>query len=1427
MEELLMKVKNFSRGLYKALSVLLSFVLIFGALQTNVQAEPGTNYTYQSASALADGTAYVLVYKSGSSYYAVTNEQDSENTYLVKVSVHTTGDSEWLTSAVSNDMLWTYSSSGSTLQDTTGKFLGRSSSVTNYLSLMSSPDNYANWHFENNRLYQETDDIEYYLTYNSEKDGFYAPSTENSNCYIFKQVNKTVSSIAIKTLPTKTTYVAGVDSFDPAGMVITATYNDATTEDIDSGYSCSPHGVLPAATTSVSISYGNQSAPQAVTMNAVPPVITTQPADTPAYVGDSVSLTVEATVADGGMLSYQWYSNTSDSNTNGLIIDDAIGPNYTAPTMTTGTYYYYCVVTNTDNVVNGTQEAATNTRAATVTVAAETHAETPTINADTPSNWLAVGIGDSASLSVTARVNKGALTYQWYSNTTGQNTGGSPVGSSSDNPSLTLDTTNAGTTYYYCEVTNTDLTATGNQTATATSRVAQVIVRNDAQTPNIGYWSPVDTSFYKDSDNAIIYVWAWIDSGVLSYQWYSNTTGLNSGGTPIGSLSYSNALAVDTNTVGTTYYYCEVTNTDSNAPGIKTATATSRVARVDISAFEKGTVLFTFDDGWEDQYTEAFPILEGAGFKATAYVNSEFIEDGEDDFMNLSQVQELNDAGWDIGNHTSTHDDIGHLTDQAHMAQLKEIYTDCANWLIAKDMPRAAYHVAYPSGLYSSDLIRLLKSLEYKSGRATMYGQQFGVQYQNELFNLPVYSLGDADDLLACLNGIDQAAAGGSTIILMLHRVEPEPGELVTTTDQLQAVVDKAKDRVAEGKISVMTITQWCAAQNQSPAGQTPPVPTVTNDDVANTVSGLNLVMEYKLDDAASYTKYDPVTFDSLNLAGNHTLAVRYAASGEDPAGPDKILNFTKRLVSLSITAPPANTVYIEGTTFDATDMVVTAHYDDGTSEPVLDYTIDPAGALATTNTKVTVSYTNAGITKTIDQPITVKAKKLSEIAITTGPTKKVYIEGNTFNSAGMVVTAYYDNGKSEVVTSYSIAPSGVLASTDKNVVVSYTFAGVTKTANQAITVMTKSITGLNFKTHPTTVNYVEGEAFNPAGLVLSATYNNGSYKDVQASDCAYSINRPLQTTDTSIDIIYDSMRVTQNISVLPKPREYSYNSAQLKDIAATYGVLSPMFDPDNRSYTLLLDEHTAKTTISPVLADASSKLYINGKRVASKTFTLATAKTTKVTIKVQPKTGKAMVYTVMVKRAASTNTNLAYIKAGKSSLINVGSNNYIVNLSNTQTSTKINLKLADKKAKYTMMLDGKKTSSKTVAMKPGTTRTLVITVTPQAGSAYAVTYTVTFVRAISNNDNLAALIPSKGVLTPAFSPTQTDYSLDLASMYSGTKLTVKLADSTAKYSIAVDGKKSGSSISLAMGTTKVVTITVTSQAGDIKTYTVTITRTS
>lgn len=84
----------------------------------------------------------------------------------------------------------------------------------------------------------------------------------------------TLSSIAVKTPPTKVSYTEG-ENFDPTGLVITRTYSDASTSDwtyaghtSDFTFTPSLSTALTTGNTSVTITYGGKSTTQAITVNA-------------------------------------------------------------------------------------------------------------------------------------------------------------------------------------------------------------------------------------------------------------------------------------------------------------------------------------------------------------------------------------------------------------------------------------------------------------------------------------------------------------------------------------------------------------------------------------------------------------------------------------------------------------------------------------------------------------------------------------------------------------------------------------------------------------------------------------------------------------------------------------------------------------------------------------------------------------------------------------------------------------------------------------------------------------------------------------------------------------------------------------------------------------------------------------------------------
>ncbi|MDR1008537.1 MAG: hypothetical protein LBL65_08285 [Campylobacteraceae bacterium] len=88
----------------------------------------------------------------------------------------------------------------------------------------------------------------------------------------------------------------------------------------------------------------------AAPVNASTPIISVQPVSAVYVQGDAaIPLEIMANVNDGGVLSYQWYSNGINSNENGSIISEATSQSYVPLTSDIGTTYYYAVVTNTND----------------------------------------------------------------------------------------------------------------------------------------------------------------------------------------------------------------------------------------------------------------------------------------------------------------------------------------------------------------------------------------------------------------------------------------------------------------------------------------------------------------------------------------------------------------------------------------------------------------------------------------------------------------------------------------------------------------------------------------------------------------------------------------------------------------------------------------------------------------------------------------------------------------------------------------------------------------------------------------------------------------------------------------------------------------------------------------------------------------------
>ena len=147
---------------------------------------------------------------------------------------------------------------------------------------------------------------------------------------------------------------------------------------------------------------------------------------------------------------------------------------------------------------------------------------------------------------------------------------------------------------------------------------------------------------------------------------------------------------------------------------------------------------------------------------------------------------------------------------------------------------------------------------------------------------------------------------------------------------------------------------------------------------------------------------------------------------------------------------------------------------------------------------------------------LSIPVSTLDSISVTTMPDKTVYKLDETFNAAGMVVTARYSNGKTKNVTADSVFSFDSSTVGDKAVTVSYTQGGVTKTTEITVNVNDISVTSVEITTPPTKTKYYPTEAFDPAGMVVVAHYSDGTSAELTTDEYTYA---PSVFDNTAVDV--------------------------------------------------------------------------------------------------------------------------------------------------------------------------------------------------------------------------------------------------------------------------------------------------------------------
>ncbi len=139
-------------------------------------------------------------------------------------------------------------------------------------------------------------------------------------------------------------------------------------------------------------------------------------------------------------------------------------------------------------------------------------------------------------------------------------------------------------------------------------------------------------------------------------------------------------------------------------------------------------VIITLDDGYRDNYENAFPLLRERGMTAAFFIVTDFIDEGRPEYLTWDMVREMRDAGMTIGSHGRNH------------VSLKEQDTDYLIWqalgsleTIQYELGERPWFVAYPGGEYDQATIDIFKSANYWAGLTTIQG---ATHRSDDLFQL-------------------------------------------------------------------------------------------------------------------------------------------------------------------------------------------------------------------------------------------------------------------------------------------------------------------------------------------------------------------------------------------------------------------------------------------------------------------------------------------------------------------------------------------------------------------------------------------------------------------------------------------------------------------------------------------------------------------
>ena len=249
-------------------------------------------------------------------------------------------------------------------------------------------------------------------------------------------------------------------------------------------------------------------------------------------------------------------------------------------------------------------------------------------------------------------------------------------------------------------------------------------------------------------------------------------------------------------------------------------------------------------------------------------------------------------------------------------------------------------------------------------------------------------------------------------------------------------------------------------------------------------LSGLEVTASYSDNSTAKVNNYttSPANGETLNSVGDVYVVVMYENKTATFA-----VTVNKALTGITLDTTNVKKDYVYGDALDITGLVVTANFNDNSSETVTNYTVEPnVGTIFTNGGDSTIKVSYGGF----DQRYSVMVdKSATAISIDTTNVKTNYHYGEKFDSTGLEVNVVYANGKTGPLDGYSLSiAEGTELTTVGSQEVIVSFGDYTKKYEFNVEAGLAFIDASEVKT-----SYKYGETLDYTGLKVGYRYSDGS----------------------------------------------------------------------------------------------------------------------------------------------------------------------------------------------------------------------------------------------------------------------------------------------------------------------------------------------